>query len=222
MNQSPARGAAITLPAIFAAVLILAFIFSYWIFADRPTPIEKEVVPEGWMTYRNEQLGFKITLPEGWLVADHLDDEIQPILNFYPPNQPSEPPYIHHSNATHVSVFPRGVPTEGVFGQTEAADLNLQVPTREARNFILNDGRPWATMVSLQAEERAGWDGFAFLWSTAPVDNMRVTCLRDGNVISNNQCDPMTMNDEVIHHGSLNEEVRATQEQILESFQFID
>lgn len=186
------------------------------------SPADRFVGPETgeWRIYRNDAFGFEIQYPSDWQVAEFPDDIIVPKFNIYKPDSSDrEPPYDHFSDATHVSIFPYGIPTEGVFAETEEAQLSAGVPITRATNFLNADGAPWASYVQFE-DTPESWQEPGFVWLNVKLENMRTACLHDGEEIPEAQCDPFT-GDMVIHYGDVDESLREVELRMLETFRFL-
>lgn len=192
-----------------------------------PVPRSKDEI--AWKTYINEKYGFKIDYPaEGWAVFES-DTEIEPKFNFYRLSETSgviTEPLIHHSTFSHVSVFPQGIGTEGIFGKSRPSTLQFLEETRGAIDFILENGDVWGTYVPLEKPshpKRNMWNDFAFLFANARPDNFIMACLKpDGKETSETECDLMAGNDTLIRRGNVDPALRQIEEKMLRSFQFID
>ncbi|MCI0619554.1 hypothetical protein L0Y40_00765 [Candidatus Wolfebacteria bacterium] len=212
---------------IFLAVLLVigggALSFANWRDANVPRTSDGEgaEVPTGWQEYRNDEYGFAFDYPDDWTVAAFPDNQIAPMFNVYPSGTAGEPPFIHHNNVTQVSVFPYGVPTEGVFGKTASGDGSLVPDAGEVRDFLLADGTVWAKMAVGFPRAPSNWNEAGFLWASVVVENLATECRRNGEVITEAECDPF-LGDTLIQSGIVNAEERNIAEQILASFRFLE
>lgn len=173
-----------------------------------------------WEEYRNEEFGFSIRYPEDWKVAEERDHPVTPRLNIYKPDAEGNPPYTHHSSGvTHVSIFPQGIPTEGILGDSRESEVNFGVEAEEPRDYILADGAPFATAANFVSPP-ADWNQSGFIVAKTPIRDPETECLRDGEPLpKEEECRPLT-GDRLIRRGSVNKEDRAIQKAILESFRF--
>lgn len=190
--------------------------------SSEQTPDATDDVSVTWRTYTNETFGFSIEYPSNWRFAEFPDDAIAPTFNFYPAGtDTSKLPFTHHSESvTHVSVFPQGIPTEGFFGETAETEVDFQVSTNNARNFVLADGTPFATM-AVVSNGAAGWTDWAFLFAHVVVDEMAVTCMRGGAEVTDDLCDPLA-GDTLVRSGKIDAAHRAIEKRMLESFRFTE
>src|SRR3989344_4494329 len=106
-------------------LIVLVGIAGLFIFLGGGEPLGKrgEVDTDAWSTYRNDVYGFEITYPSDWQIAEFPDDPAAPTFNIFPESVTEKPPFIHHDDVTQVSIFPQGVPTEGIFGENVPSDV---------------------------------------------------------------------------------------------------
>ncbi len=179
-----------------------------------------------WQVYANEQFGFEVKYPPGWRLATFPIDPAAPVFNIYKASEMAAPvrPLTHFDSATHVSIFPHGLPTEGVVGDSQISTVPFAVPTRVARDFLLEDKTPWATFAGLYIQNTSPNfvpEDAGFIWAGLKVDNLMEECTRNGVVVSEAQCDVMT-GDQITRRGSVSAADRATQEEILASFRWLE
>jgi hypothetical protein len=196
-----------------------------------------ESTKEEWTTYRNDVFGFSIEHPTSWEIAQSNENGT-PMVTIYKPGSalgnPDEatPPYTHWTNATHVSVYPSGIPTEGVGGLTRPSTVKFTIAAKQANDHLVyskgasmeslkvEDGAPWATLVSFE-NPPVNWRPWGFVWAGLALPNMATVCFRNGEEIKNDQCDPLA-GDEIIHIGTPEAADRAIEERMLASFKFLD
>lgn len=176
-----------------------------------------------WETFNNDEYGFSLEYPaDDWNMETDISSPSSPKYNFYmkPAGVPVDLPLDHFADITNVSVFPEGIPTEGVFGQTEDFDLdtNFEV-TNDSRIFVLEDGAPFAAFIK-PTDPPQSWGDAGFIWLRARINNLETRCERDGEVISAEECDPLIEDDEIIRNGTVNENDWNTGVAILESITF--
>lgn len=165
-----------------------------------------------WTTFASDEYNFKIDYPaEDWNKAVKPDDVIAPKFSFYikPAGVPVEAPFDHFANITHVSVYPEGIPTEGVIGQTTELGAGWgENVSDESRLYLLEDGTPFAAYIKFN-ERPDGWNGSGFAWARLKADNFESVCFQNGEELEpNDQCDPL--GDESItirHRGEVNEDI---------------
>lgn len=183
---------------------------------------EQEEVEVGndWVSYRNDKLGFELSHPADWEVAEFPDAQIAPMFNVFKTGQTFQFPLTHHSSAMHVSVYPEGIPTEGVFGEAKTSAVSFSVIPRQATDFILGDGTPWATFMA-PIQNHSEWSPAGFVWGSVAVTGLEIICLQNGREVSENECDPF-LGDQIVRRGSVSPADWNTVEKILQSFRFLD
>ncbi len=203
-------------------LMVLLGIAGLFIFLGGGEPLGKqgEVDTDAWSTYRNEEFHFELKYPPDWQVAEFPDNQIAPIFNVFPKSVAEQPPFIHHNDVVQVSVFPYGVPTEGIFGETVDSDASFNVPVRNAIDFVLTDGSRWATFAGIE-NPPAPWGEAGFLFSRVTVYNLASRCERDGVPVPEAQCDQFT-GDVIVREGKMDEKEWQTARAILASFRFVD
>lgn len=170
-----------------------------------------------WQTYESEAYEFTLSYPSGWDVATDTTPTSEPLISFYRPNKIStEAPFTHHSSETHVSMYPQGIPTEGVSGERKTSSVGFVAPINRADDYLLSDGTVFATYANVETLVDA-WNESGFLFAHTAIDSLETECRRDGEEISMEQCDVL-MGDTLIRSGEIDESVRAQQVQMLESF----
>lgn len=179
-----------------------------------------------WIAYENDAFGFKIMHPSDWVVHEAPDNEIMPAFNIYPASYessltPRDLPLIHHSDTPNVSIFPNGVPTEGVFGDTVESNVEFTEKPERAIDFVLENGDRWATFAGFSNGPDL-WESFGFVWAKAEINNYSAVCVRDGKERPVESCDFLGSDDKIIHRGAVDGKMRAIQVRILESFEFRD
>ncbi len=204
---------------LYGVVVIALVLVGLWFLG---MSVEEEPVNGGkdteWKTYRSDEFHFEIDYPATWEKAFFPDHALGPVINFYPGGLEEDLPLIHHSSVPQVSIFPHGIPTEGVFGVTATSSIAFGIPTRLMHDFITSDGDAWATFMAPQYAPPS-WNESGFIWAEAPPHNLSIDCVRDGVTIDEEMCDPI-FGDQIIRHGSVDEPLREIQVEMLESFRF--
>lgn len=184
--------------------------------------IVEEEEPEAaeWVTYENEEYAFTIEHPEDWIVRE-FTDEFTPMFNIYKEGtDTSGLPFTHHSEAvSHVSLYPEGIPTEGFFGESVETIVDFRVPVENPRDYVLADNTRFATMANISEGAATNWSPAGFVFAHTRVGNMEIECLRSGEPIASEICDPL-MGDAIVRSGIISAEDRSIQVRILESLQF--
>lgn len=174
-----------------------------------------------WLTYTNDTYGFRLEYPSDWRVAEFSDGAF-PAVNVYKPETAAglELPLIHHSNATQVSIFPSGVPTEGIIGQDQPSTLSFKPNGALAIDFVLADGSRWATYVRFD-QAPASWNQSGFVWGSVKLDDLVINCLVNGVEMATDQCaPPLPDGAELLRRATVSREDQGTVERILTSFTF--
>lgn len=177
---------------------------------------------ESWSEYVNEEYNFAIKYPPGWEVASFPDDEIAPKFNIYKPESADEePPFDHFAEVTNVSVFPQGIPTEGVVSQQKAFDVETQEQTSREQTFVLSDGTPWAHYLQF-TQSPSSWNSSGFVWAKLKKQNFTSECLRDGEPVGPRECDPMVRDDIIVHKGEVDSNDAEMIYRMLQTFRFLE
>lgn len=213
---------------IFTAVFVLflgAAVFWFTVNSNR-TEGEDTAMPAnseeggGWVTYQNEEFGFAIDHPITWVVSAFPAGEIAPMFNISKPGQSIQFPLTHHSIATHVSVYPHGIPTEGVFGKTKTTGLNFSVTARQVIDFVLDNGEYWATYLN-PVQNLSTWNSAGFVWGSVEIMELEAACFQGETEVSEAECDPF-LGDQIVQRGSVSSDDTDAIQRIIESFHFLD
>ncbi len=139
----------------------------------------------------SEAYGFDLHLPRTWSFSSST--RATPMFNAYEysPSAERAVPFEHHQNVTNVSVFPDGVPTEGVFAETKEVDFETPFELREgSRMFVLRDGTPFAAYL-LPEKVPTGWSDFGFVWIRVYADDLATHCIDASGNDTGDACDPL-------------------------------
>lgn len=210
----------ILLLIVFLIIGAAAFGVIAWRDENIPTK-DNGVDTSNWQEYRNEEFGFSLMHPQDWLVAAFPDDDIAPKFNVYPNTVSETPPFTHHNSVTQVSIFPQGVPTEGVFGETRESQEDLIEEADGTLEFILEDGTTWALIATEFSNAPASWQPWGFVWASIQIDDFTINCVRDEQVVDINECYPPATAT-FVRDGTVDQEVWSIIETILSSFEFVD
>ncbi|MBX4198644.1 GerMN domain-containing protein [Candidatus Parcubacteria bacterium] len=174
-----------------------------------------------WLTYSNEKYSFEIKYPKDWQVV--VDDSGEPKINIFKKTETEKPPFIHHSNVTHVSIYPKGIGTEGVQGESAPSGLQFQETMKTATDFLLKDGATWATYANIDTKT-TNWQPWGFLWAGLKVESRKTECIQPGKIPIQGACDLGVefKNSKTVVSGTVNEADREIQEEILRSFRFFN
>jgi len=172
----------------------------------------------GWSTRTLQGYGVALAYPASdWSVDMDTSFAQSPKLNVYlkPPGVPVDMPLDHFANITHFSIYPRGIPTEGLFGETRPLDIPSPFPvSAESRLYVLEDGTPYAAYVKPSRTPRE-WNDSGFIWMRVRVPDLQTRCIRDGNTVSEAECDPLTRDDQILRTGSVDPESWRVEKAIL-------
>src|SRR3989344_9530509 len=92
-------------------LLITIVIIVVVLFVIRMVYQNKKDITADWKVYKNEKYGLEIKHPPDWQIyASKNPYDYDDIINIY---KTGKPPFTHHSNVTQVSIFPKGLATEG-------------------------------------------------------------------------------------------------------------
>lgn len=212
--------------SVVVALVFLAFAFVYYgVFDQKPStkneldlssPAPKD---NSWKTYQNKDFNFEIKYPNNWNVAEIPDSQLGPIFNFYPQTTNDTPPFTHFSELNHVSVYPYGIPTEGINGEYRASFVSLNERPDQAIDFILEDNTPWATYVRF-ARKPKSWQESGFLFAGTKIVNLEMICLRNDQPVQLEECDPFS-GDLLTRKGKTDPNIRKTQEVMISTFRFL-
>lgn len=184
------------------------------------TSSQQKIDFSNWKLYESEEYDFQINYPGDWKVATG-EKEWGPMITIYKPETVSTAtlPVDHFADLTHVSFYPEGIPTEGETGETATSELEFAEPVKEARDFILASGQPWATQVKFESYPES-WNQNGFLWAKTQLQDLKVTCYREEEKIDSQDCDPLMGEDKITRKADINQKDRRTQEAMLSTFRF--
>ncbi len=215
--KRPALILSLTLIALLLAVLVPAFLYS-------PEETQAPVIEnrDEWVVYENEEFSFSLEHPPEWTVHSRNRGDI-PTFHFLPPSVDidEEEVLTHHSDRSHVSVFPHGYPTEGIFGQARHSRVIMSnAEVEDKTDYILGSEEAWGTMMTF-SDAPEGWTEAGFIWSRADVEDFEFRCFDGDDEVPRESCDPVRGH-EFRHFGSLDRLERRIQEEVLSSFTFTD
>jgi len=206
--------------AFFVSVaLVFIVILNLFIYKDSNNgAVIESATEKDWNTYVNEQYHFSIDFPSDWKIYEDFGDN-GPVINIYKSKFGQKPPFDHFSEISNVSIFPTGIPTEGIIGQSQKSEMELNFSAEEKIDYILRGGDIWGTYVTFEKVPDS-WKPWGFLWSKIDVKDLKYICERLGAEVSINECNPYG-GDEFIREGQVDLEIREIQVKILESFKLI-
>lgn len=176
-------------------------------------------------TFESDEFSFSIEHPEDW--ENYIESEdFSPMINFYNPdmiNDQNDLPFDHFANETHVSVYPKGIPTENVIAQSISVDeSNIDFPyelSEDSKIFVLENGQPFAAYLK-PVNNPDNWNSSGFIWARIKIDNLNTRCERDGEEISEMECDPLVRGDQILWNGSIDQQEWVMVSNTVESFKF--
>lgn len=194
---------------LITTFVVLLLVSGAWIYFQSSVDVsenesEEAVDTSSWSVYTNEEFDFELKYPaDDWNMVEAPDDLITPKFNFYikPQGVPVDTPITHHSNVTNVSVFPEGIPTEGVIGQTGPLENDWgDGVSSESRIYTLEDGTPFAAYIKYE-ETPESWNESGFVWARLGSQNLEGVCFENGvEMDPSDRCDPLGNEDITIRH----------------------
>jgi hypothetical protein len=210
-------------------IIIMAFvlIFSYF-YMNRATEkssgeIRQHEEEVNWKVYTNKQYDFEITFPSSWHLYEDFSTN-SPIINLYPQKFNSNPPFNHFSSNPHVSIFPNGLPMDGVVGDqvdvTNNTDLFPNVEVAKTIEFILENNDSWAVMAQF-LNTPDSWQSWGYLWARKEVGNYEEVCIRNNEEITPYECNIFD-GDQIKRLGQVNVASDQIILEIIKSFKFLN
>jgi|GEM_PF-4601438 len=164
-----------------------------------------------WTVYTNDDYDFQVSYPVGWKIGTQsLGSE--PVISNYKDGQP---PCSHHVNSTQVSIFPKGLGTEGPIGENRAVteDLTLGIE-RGPREFFINVGPAYAYSISFE-QRPVTWENFGYVWASVLVKDKK--SVGSDCQMGDTGCDPFNTTKV---SGSIDQNDFHTVKEILKTFRF--
>jgi len=118
-------------------------------------------------------------------------------------------------------VYPNGLGTEGLSGETADTRVAMEVKPRRGVDFLLENGSRFATFITFEKSDRpTSWGDAGFLWGGVMVKDYNTFCQENGQRVDQENCElgSMAESAHITHEGTMNEQDRVTVEQILSSF----
>ena len=136
------------------------------------------------------------------------DDAVIPMMSFYKPGEAgiAEQPLDNFQDRTHVSVYPRGLPTEDVFAKRTDSKVRMKHQTIQANDLLLQTGQAWGSEFTFTVLPDA-WGPSGFVWARNKLNTLLITCKHGREVLSEKDCDPL-FGDEPIYDADMNVEDR--------------
>lgn len=209
---------------ILTIVLVLGMIIYFYYV---PKDSDSGQVPDNQdlKTFVSEDYSFSVNYPDNWEQFVYRND-ISPKINIYKlqaMEDEDQLPFDHFANRTNTSIFPKGIPTENLFGQNISvaeSDINFSYElTDDSRVYVLENGQPFAAYLK-PANRPDSWNSSGFIWVRATINNPETRCERQGEIIPREDCDPLTMGDNLIWNGQVNNEDWQEAVSVANSFEF--
>jgi hypothetical protein len=185
---------------------------------------KSQIDTSDWKTFESEEYGFSLKYPSDWNMEAAPNNEIAPKFNFYikPSGVPVDAPFNHHANISNVSVFPEGIPTEGLLGESQPLIPGYKVNFKNtSKTYVLEDGTFFASYIQLQSTPDS-WNESGFVWNRLRVENLEEKCLREGEVVTDDQCQVLGGDDRIVRSGSVNEKLWRVQQAVINSIEFTE
>jgi hypothetical protein len=209
-------------------VIIIGLSFVWYLVRDTEdqteVPINGQIDTNDWEIFNDERFNFSLKYPANdWNIYEKNSDDPVPAFNFYikPAGVPLDLPLDHFANINHLSVYPKGMPTEGLAGETKLLDFDLEIETEESKVYLLEDNTPFAAFIK-PSNPPQNWDEHGFIWMRLKVDNLNLRCFRNGEEIDSEDCDPMLKGDQIVRSGSVNKKLWEIQKEVLKNFYFTE
>ena len=183
----------------------------------------EEIDLSEWEKFENKEYGFRLMYPSDWNMEGNPDDPLSPKFSFYlkPAGVPVTAPFDHFANINHVSLYPLGIPTEGVLGQRKQVGPGLS-PNLEnsSKIYVLEEGTPFAAYLQFE-DVPDKWNQSGFVWARLRIENLVEKCERKGELIPMEECSPLAEGDKILRTGSVDEDVWDIQKAVIRSIKFI-
>ena len=209
------------LKTISSFIIVLALLFGvYAIYKNAQAPGAPSD-DRGLKTYRNIKYGFEITYPNTWQI---YEDTTIPVINVYKVGETQKPPFTFHSDVTAISIFPEGIGTEGIIGETASTTVVFSEPVATAFDHVLGDGTHWTTFAHFKDSMHI-WNEFAFVSARVAVQDLQQKCMTGEQEIDLDECLEFGIDHDgarLVRIGTIDANDRKTQEEILRSFHFLN
>jgi hypothetical protein len=178
-----------------------------------PNSIEEVV----WQEESDNDFGFKINYPEHFqLVKD--DKTYGPIFNFIKKENYSSEPLTHLDNASHVSIYPTGLPLGGLnFSFSEKDFVNKNGIEFLLQEFRTREGDLWGILATPKIDIE-GWKPWGFVWIASEIRNEEYLCLSGEAEIDPDLCNPFE-GDEIFKSGEVDNKFIQIGREMLDSFE---
>ncbi|MDF1497450.1 MAG: Gmad2 immunoglobulin-like domain-containing protein [Patescibacteria group bacterium] len=175
------------------------------------------------LDYTSQDYSFSLEYPENWLKNETGASVQEPKINFYKNISSSAVlPLDHFSNENHVSIFPLGIGTEGLVGVSRDVDFNVGfILSGDSKMFVLEDGTPYAAYLIPQ-NPPPGWNESGFIWIRAKINNLETTCYVDGEVVDEQDCNPLMGDTRIERSGRIDQNIWNEEKEIVSTFDFLE
>ena len=184
--------------------------------------VESSQEEAGWIKYTSVDFNFSISFPHDWKIYEDLENDLEPKINIYKPAYTTKPPLTHFSPETNISIFPKGLATEGVIGETRDSKIGSTILSAEkiekATDFLLADGKVWANFIVF-SEPPQSWKPWGFIWVNTAIRDLTYKCQSGTYEKPIEECDPFT-GDVLKRVGKIDGTTRDLQMKILSTFKF--
>lgn len=180
--------------------------------------------------YENRRFGFKVQLPENWLVVEK-HSATGSSINLLPPGQIDEnelPLNVHADpGVTYIAVWPGGFGTELPESTTKTfaeqqPDLSFSFTPNQAssRSFYLKNGSAWGYFI-VPEQVPPHWK-YGFVFAQTGVKQHKETCYdaQSGQPKNPEQCDGLN-GDSIVREGSLKQPDATNIQRVLMSLRFV-
>jgi len=171
---------------------------------------------EDWEIYANKDLGFELKHPADWSLKTP-DTPYGKVVRIKKTGDDLDGDQL--TGITHLSIYPQGLPREGVLGSRATSGLELNFETKRNQKLVLESGETWAYHISF-AEYPKNWNQDNFIWASLKVNDLETRCFREGEEISSEECDPLLTDDQIRRSGEVDSKDRQILEAMLKSFKF--
>lgn len=199
-------------------IILIALGLFYYIFTDHSS---KGDVIKGdsdlISTYISEKYGFAVDFPSSFHIYEEFESDV-PIINIYQKKPGSLPPFNHFSPNPSLSIYPQGLPMEGVIGEFKDITLDLNINVDQANEYLLDSGETWAYYINPK-DTNNEWADWGYIWLRVPVSKYEERCFRNDTEITVYECD-IFAGDEIRRFGNASDSREYTD--IVESFRLID
>jgi len=200
------------------AILVMMFII---VSNKNEKPPKGEVTSEAekidWRHYKNDEYSFELDFPANWHIYEDFTGPTVTI-NFYKKTPNTNPPFDHFSSTPNFSVFPLGIPKEGIVGKKNIVKDTPILNNSKTMNFILENGEIWSKMISFN-KTPPSWKEWGFVWVRNEVSDYDEKCFREEKEVSVYECN-IFQGDEIRRFGDVNQKIIDINDEIIESFHF--